>query len=175
MEQAMFKSDAWELVNPYVYIGKESPGEITEEVKSAAIFLIDHELRGFSSEQFCIAVCCNLSFQIQRKTAWLLVSDMLSGEFSWITPLSSFSVEKALAHANLIPENYFGSEKIRTRAFQVGRFYFDSSELMKKIVEKFGLPTCRLHPNKTLNEKEKTERGSFNASYRGSCFRNSVL
>lgn len=158
----------WKEIEPFIYKGRDLPEEgITDKVRAAASLIVETELDlpEFLSERFCIAICCDLDFEIQREAAWFLVSDMLNGNFRWITHLSHLSVEKALLQAGLISKDYFNSETMRSLANRSENFEFDSSELPKRIIEKFKLPTHRLHPNKILTADEKSERRLFNASY----------
>ena len=153
---------AYELVGPFVYIRDEPPGSLTDNVKMAAKFIIENQgsLPDFQSEKFCIAVCCDLEFEIQRECAWFVVSDMLNGSFSWITHLSNYSVEKALHQAGIISAGYCTPAELRR-----DRIKIEPSDLMKKIIEKYNLPTHRLHSNRILTEDEKKERAWFNVLY----------
>lgn len=157
-------SEAYEIIQDFVYIRDNPPGEVTEDVKKAARFIIENQrhLPDFLAEKFCIAICCELELEIQRKCAWFLVSDMLIGSFSWITHLSGYSVEKALCKAGFIPEGYCSDAELRLE-----RIMFGSVDVMKAIIEKYDLPTFRLHPDKILTSKEKEEKQWFNICYRG--------
>ena len=153
---------AYEIVGPFVYIRDEPPGPLTDNVKMAAKFIIENQgsLPDFQSEKFCIAVCCDLEFEIQRECAWFVVSDMLNGSFSWITHLSNYSVEKALHQAGIISAGYCTQAELRRN-----RIKFHSSEIPRRIIEKYNLPTHRLHSNRILTEDEKKERAWFNVLY----------
>lgn len=164
MSEKMTLMCAYKIIKPFLYIRNDPPGPVTEDVRNAGKFIIETEqhLPGFLSEKFCIAICCELDFEIQREAAWFLVSDMLNGTFVWITRLSNYSVEKALHQAGIIPANYCTPAEIR-----MDRVEFHYSDILKRIIEKFNLPTHRLHSDKILTREEKEERIRFNIRYAG--------
>jgi hypothetical protein len=112
------------------------------------------------NEVFCIAVCCDLDWETQRKAAWNLVTNMLNGNFRWLSPLSQLSLEKALCEAGVLKIGEF----VMPNSFFTPVF-FESNELPKRVIEKFDLPTSRLHPNKILSNREKNQREWYNAFY----------
>lgn len=175
METEMTLSLAYRMIAPFVYVGQTQPCEVTERVKEAANFIIKNEapLPVFQSEKFCIAVCCELDFSVQREAAWFLVSDMLKERFSWVSYLNCFSFAKALAKAGFVVNDYCCSEELVSSLTRRVRLL--SAKLPMAIIEKYDLPTVVLRPGKILDEGQQKERLRFNFLYAGNHETPSVL
>lgn len=162
MQNKMTLGRAYDIIGPFVYIRKDSPGPVTEDVRSAARFLIEGSFKTPEEQNdvFCIAICCDLDMETKRRAAWNLVTNMLITKFSWFSDLNNYSLEKALCDASVIVKGEF--EGSITSLCPV---IFHTSDLPKRVIEKFNLPTSRLHSNKILNDKEKEERRHLNMQY----------
>jgi hypothetical protein len=69
-------------------------------------------------------------------------------------------MEKALCDAGVIAKGEFtGSMTSFTPVI------FHTSDLPKRVIEKFNLPTSRLHSEKILNDEEKRKRAYLNMMY----------
>jgi hypothetical protein len=151
---------AYETIAPYVCRMADPRESVDDKIRNMARFIIEYDSRtpALVNEYFCIAICCELDFETQRQMAWNLLTNMFNGNFKWLT-LNNFSVEHALWTAGIIEEK---PEKLRDNPTRVE--FFDWS-MHRKIVEKFKLPTCRVHPEKILTQEERNLRDRLNSMY----------
>lgn len=109
------------------------------------------------NDRFAIAILCDLDWQTQRLATWCLVSNGLQDYWEWQTHCG-FDIGAILKKLDVL-ESEFQPPKATTYT-PVGH-----PHVLRRLVEKYNLPTCHFDPSRSLADRESAERNQFNGAY----------
>lgn len=108
------------------------------------------------NDRFCIAVMCDMDWELQRLAAWCAVSNGMNGYWEWNTH-TGYDVAHVLKRIGLLPEGFVLPPH--------GPYSDLRGAVSVSIIHYFNLPTTIGGVKKRLNEADLEERDRFNHTY----------